>query len=135
MQFEWYEKLIVIDKCVKLVNWPEGILFINASDIGSLHDLKRLLKALTLEDYKDRCHWVTLSEEEWQQHQKAYYDANALAKPKRRKRKGRAAAQSDSDGDSSDSENKEARPRNVLRRQRKLARKMMGRWHLWERRR
>ncbi|KAF8586156.1 hypothetical protein K439DRAFT_1659817 [Ramaria rubella] len=102
---------LVVDKRVKLVNWPEGIPFVNASDIGSLHDLEHLLKALTLEDYEDRCHWVTLSEEEWQQCQKAYYDANALAEPKRRKRKGRAAVQSDSNRDSSDSKNEETQVR------------------------
>ncbi|KAF8575690.1 hypothetical protein K439DRAFT_1623384 [Ramaria rubella] len=111
MQFERYEKLRVVDKRVKLVNWSEGIPFVNALDIGSLHDLERLLKALTLEDYKDRCHWVTLSEEEWQQHQKAYYDANTLAEPKRRKCKGHTAVQSDSNRDSSDSENEETQVR------------------------
>ncbi|KAF8580521.1 hypothetical protein K439DRAFT_1619743 [Ramaria rubella] len=109
MQFERYEKLIVVDKRMKLVNWPEGIPFVNALDISSLHDLERLLKALTLEDYEDRCCWVTLSEEEWQQCQKAYYDAHASAEPKRRKRKG-CVAQSDTDRDS-DSENEEARPK------------------------
>ncbi|KAF8587421.1 hypothetical protein K439DRAFT_1614350 [Ramaria rubella] len=108
MQFDRYEKLIVVDRRVKLENWPKGIPFVNASEIGSFHDLERLLRALTLDDYEDRCRWVTLSEEEWQQCQKAYYDAHLAAKLKRRKCKGRAAAESDSNDGSSDSKNGEA---------------------------
>ncbi|KAF8573703.1 hypothetical protein K439DRAFT_1665703 [Ramaria rubella] len=107
MQFDRYEKLIVVDRRVQLVNWPEGIPFVNASEIGSFHDLERLLRALTHDDYEDRCCWVTLSQEEWQQCQEAYFDAHLSAEPKRTKRKGCAAAESESDGGSSDSKNRE----------------------------
>jgi len=77
MQYDRYEKLIVVDKGVELVNWPDNLPFVNASEIGSLHSLHLLLIALTHEDIDKCCLWVQLSEEEWALHKTAYYNAQA----------------------------------------------------------
>jgi len=47
MQYDHYEKLIVVDKGVELVNWPNNLPFANASELGSLHSLHLLLIVLT----------------------------------------------------------------------------------------
>jgi hypothetical protein len=65
MQYDRYEKLIVVDKGVELINWPDEVPFINASDIGSMHTLRKLHDALTMSNIDKQCHWVMLSEDEW----------------------------------------------------------------------
>jgi hypothetical protein len=100
MQYDRYEKLLVVEKGIQLANWPDDVPFVNASEIGSLQTLRRLLKALTLEDETERCRWVHLSEEEWEARKTAYYEAEEEAEPKKRKRKTRAR----NDTDTSDSE-------------------------------
>jgi len=50
MQYDCYERWIVVDKGVELVNWPNNIPFVNASEIGSLHSIHLILIALTHED-------------------------------------------------------------------------------------
>src|SRR5882724_6643842 len=85
MQYDRYEKLIVVDKGVELVNWPDNLPFVNASKIGSLHSLRLLLIALTHEDIDKRCRWVRLSEEEWALRKTAYYNAEAEHPPHTRK--------------------------------------------------
>ena len=86
MHYEKYEKLIVVDKGVEIVNWPMDIPFVNASGIGSFHSLMRLFTALTLQDMEKRCRWVTLSEAEWEQRKNAYIESQAQVEPKKRKR-------------------------------------------------
>src|SRR5882672_1892851 len=81
MQYDCYEKLIVVDKGVELVNWPDNLPFVNASEIGLLHSLRLLLIALTHEDINKCCQWVQLSEEEWALHKMAYYNAEAENPP------------------------------------------------------
>ena len=81
MQYDRYEKLIVVDKGVELVNWPDNLPFVNASEIGSLHSLHLLLIALTHEDIDKHCLWVQLSEEEWALRKMAYYNAEAEHPP------------------------------------------------------
>ena len=46
MPFDKYEKLIMIEKGVKIINWPQDVTFVNASNIGSFHDLHKLWDAL-----------------------------------------------------------------------------------------
>ncbi|KAF8576040.1 hypothetical protein K439DRAFT_1623142 [Ramaria rubella] len=75
MQFDRYKKLLVVEQGIELVNWPEDVPFVNASEIGSAHTLERLLTALTLDDSDKWCHWVNLSKEEWEKRKTAYYDA------------------------------------------------------------
>ena len=84
MQYDRYEKLIVIDKGVELINWPEDIPFVNASNIGSLHTLHRLIAALTHEDDEKRCRWVQLAVDELEARPKTYYNKVI---PQKRKRK------------------------------------------------
>ena len=84
MQYDRYEKLIVIDKGVELINWPEDIPFVNASNIGSLHTLHRLIAVLTHEDDEKRCRWVQLAADELEARTKTYYNK---AIPQKRKRK------------------------------------------------
>src|SRR5882672_2855928 len=81
MQYDNYEKLIVVDKGVELVNWPNNLPFVNASEIGLLHSLHLLLIALTHEDINKCCQWVQLSEEEWALCKTAYYNAEAEHPP------------------------------------------------------
>jgi len=85
MQYDHYEKLIVVDKGVELVNWPDNLPFVNASEISLLHSLRLLLIALTHEDINKRCQWVQLSEEEWALCKMAYYNAEAENPPHTRK--------------------------------------------------
>ena len=84
MQYEEYEKLIVVDRGVEIINWPDDIPFVNASDIGSLHTLSRLLMALR-QDREKQCRWVTLSAEEWEKRKDAYLETQALIEPRKRK--------------------------------------------------
>src|SRR5882672_10625821 len=81
MQFDRYEKLIVVARGVELVNWPDSIPFLNASKIGSIHSLHCLHNALTHENQDQHCRWVTLSEEDWEKHKKAHYDAEDRVVP------------------------------------------------------
>ena len=85
MQFDRYEKLIVVAKGVELVNWPATVPFVNASEISSIHTLQHLHSTLTHNNVDQRCHWVTLSEEEWNRCKTLYYDAEAI--PQKRKQK------------------------------------------------
>jgi hypothetical protein len=87
MQYDRYEKLIIIERGVDLINWPSGVPFVTASDIGSFHTLRHLLTALILDDADKRCKWVTLSQEDWDKRQAAYYQAESKAAPKTRKQK------------------------------------------------
>ena len=80
MQFDRYEKLIVVAKGVELVNWPATVPFVNASEIGSIHTLRHLHSTLTHNNVDQRCHWVTLSEEEWNRRKTLYYDARPSLK-------------------------------------------------------
>ena len=82
MQYDRYEKLIVIDKGVQLINWPDDIPFVNASNIGSLHTLHHLIAALTDDDDEKRCRWVHLAADELEARTKTYYDKDI---PRRRK--------------------------------------------------
>jgi hypothetical protein len=90
MQYDRYEKLIVVEKGIQLINWPEDVPFINASDIGSMHSLRKLHDALTHSDVEQRCRWVMLSEEEWEKRSHVFFEAMAGDPPKKRKRKVRA---------------------------------------------
>ena len=73
MQYDKYEKLIVVERGVELVNWPTDIPFVNASEITTIHTLCRLMTALTLDDSEKHCRWINLSEEEWEKRQLTYY--------------------------------------------------------------
>ena len=106
MQFDHYEKLIVVARGVKLVNWPNSVPFLNASEIGSIHSLHCLHNALT-HDNQDQCyHWVTLSEEDWEKHKKAHYDAEDGVMPCTCKRK--ACVADDDESSTSDQLDAEA---------------------------
>ncbi|KAF8494789.1 hypothetical protein JB92DRAFT_2834880 [Gautieria morchelliformis] len=111
MQYERYEKLIVLEKGVALTNWPPDVPFGGVSDIGSFHHLRRLHTALTLEDPNERCKWVTLSSEELETRRAAFKKAEANVIPKQRKRKTHVAAESDtsssSESDSNTASNEE----------------------------
>ncbi|KAF8587052.1 hypothetical protein K439DRAFT_1659287 [Ramaria rubella] len=106
MQFNRYEKSIVVEKGVALINWPEDIPFKNASEIGSLHVLRRLLAVLSHDDPDERCQWVQLSKEEWEKRKDAYYKADDEAPLRTRKRTRRPAGSEydGSEGESSDDE-------------------------------
>src|SRR5882672_5621434 len=91
MQFDRYEKLIVVARGVELVNWPDSVPFLNASEIGSIHSLHCLHNALTHDNLDERCHWVMLSAEDWEMRKKAYNDAEDEVVPCTRKRKARVA--------------------------------------------
>jgi hypothetical protein len=108
MQYDRYEKLIVVERGVELINWPDDVPFVNASDIGSWHTLRRLQTALTLDDFDTRCRWVTLSEEDWAKRKEAFFAALANAEPVKRKRKTKARAAEESNDESADEE--EERP-------------------------
>lgn len=115
MQYDRYEKLIVIEKGVELINWPEDIPFVNASNIGSLHTLPRLIAALTDDDDERRCHWVHLGAEALEAHTNAYYDKEI---PQRRKRRIDLTNDSDSESDETTENEKgtnKARPSKQLR--------------------
>jgi len=81
MQFDRYEKLIVIARGVELVNWPDSVPFLNVSEIGSIHSLHHLHNALTHDNLDEHCHQVTLSEEDWEMCKKAYNDAEDEVMP------------------------------------------------------
>ncbi|KAF8574811.1 hypothetical protein K439DRAFT_1624061 [Ramaria rubella] len=106
MQYDCYEKFIVIEKGVKLINWPADIPFVNASAISLVHSLRHLFKALTLDDEELQCHWVHLSEEEMDKRREAYYEAEDAKSPRKWKRKVREE-QSDSDSSGSEAPNAE----------------------------
>jgi hypothetical protein len=89
MHFDRYDKLIVAERGVELINWPAGVPFVNASEIGSLHTLRVLRAALTLNN-DQRCRWEVLSEEEWEKRKAAQQVAEAEAAPPKRKRKATA---------------------------------------------
>ncbi|KAF8586500.1 hypothetical protein K439DRAFT_1659604 [Ramaria rubella] len=109
MQYDRYEKLIMAEKGVELINWPDDIPFVNASEIGSMITLRRLLTALTLDNVENQCRWVKLSEEEWDKRREAYYEVEATKGPRKRKRK-QVEVEEDSDSSSSSSSNAEANP-------------------------
>jgi hypothetical protein len=112
MQYDRYEKLIVVDKGVELINWPDEVPFINASDVGSMHTLRKLHDALTISNMDKRCRWVMLSEDEWAKRTDAFHEATADLPPKKRKRK---VQEPESDSDSSENGN-EAAPLKKVRR-------------------
>ena len=87
MQFNHYEKLIIVSRWVKLVNWPDPILSFNVSEISSIHSLHCLSNALTHDNQDQCCRWVTLSEEDWEKNKKAYYDAEDRVMPRTCKQK------------------------------------------------
>ena len=87
MQYDRYEKLIVVDKGVELINWPETVPFVTASSIGSLQTLHQLLDALTHPEEEKRCRWVNLSQEAWAARKEAWKAAMLQAEPRKRKRK------------------------------------------------
>ncbi|KAF8495820.1 hypothetical protein JB92DRAFT_3126361 [Gautieria morchelliformis] len=97
MHYERYEKIMVVDKGVELINWPDGVRFGSVSDIGSFRDLRRLQTALTLEDPEQRCRWVTLSKDNWDARRAAFEKAEAKATPKHRKRQAYRTAESGAD--------------------------------------
>ncbi|KAF8509745.1 hypothetical protein JB92DRAFT_3144615 [Gautieria morchelliformis] len=99
MQFERYEKIIVVGRGVEIINWPDGVPFVTSSEIGSLHDLHRLQTALTLDDADKRCRWATSSETDWENRKAAYYEAADKAPPKKRKRQVRAESEEDLSSD------------------------------------
>jgi len=86
MHFERYEKLIVVEKGVEFVHWPDSVPFVNSSHISSIQLLRRLHAALTQDAVEQRCRWVVLSEESWEKRKVAYYDAEAEVVPHKRKR-------------------------------------------------
>ncbi|KAF8584765.1 hypothetical protein K439DRAFT_1616489 [Ramaria rubella] len=112
--------MMQFDRTCELAN---DVPFINASEIGSAHTLKRLLTALTHDDVEKWCHWVNLSTEEWEKRKIAYYDAQALLAPKMRKRKACTSWESESEARSSESENSDAE---VEERPKKKSRKAKG---------
>jgi len=77
MHFEWYEKLIVVEKYVELVHWLDSVPFINSSHISSIHLLHHLHAALMQDAFEQHCHYVMLSEESWEREKMACYDAKA----------------------------------------------------------
>jgi hypothetical protein len=99
MQYDRYEKLIVVEMGVELTNWPGDVPFRTVSDIGAFHHLRRLRDALTLADPEERCKWVNLPEEDWNSRKAAYQKKEADTLPKKRKRK-KAPAVVDSDSQS-----------------------------------
>ncbi|KAF8583373.1 hypothetical protein K439DRAFT_70058 [Ramaria rubella] len=101
MQFDLYEKLIVVEKGIELINCPDDVPFINTSAISSMPILWQLHSALTLDDVDAHCHWVTLTEEEWKIRRTAYHEAHAQDQPMKRKRK--VPADEDSESSSSSS--------------------------------
>jgi hypothetical protein len=110
MQYDKYEKLIVVERGVELVNWPDDIPFVNASDMTTLHCLRRLLTALTLDDVTKHCRWVCLSSEEWERRQTEYYDHEVA--PKKHKQRYKAQNDNNSSGSDEDEDesHEEARP-------------------------
>ncbi|KAF8514272.1 hypothetical protein JB92DRAFT_2830040 [Gautieria morchelliformis] len=111
MQYERYEKLIVLEKGVALTKWLHDVPFSGVSDIGSFHHLHRLHTTLTLEDPNEQCKWVTLSGEELETRRAAFEKAEAEVIPKQRKHKTHVATESDTslslESDSNTASNKE----------------------------
>lgn len=70
MQYEKYDKLIIVGRGVKLINWPEDIAFTNLSEISSFPALQKLHTALAADNFEKRCRWVKLGEEEWAEYKK-----------------------------------------------------------------
>ncbi|KAF8527361.1 hypothetical protein JB92DRAFT_3107689 [Gautieria morchelliformis] len=97
MHSERYEKIMVVDKGVELINWPDGVRFGSVSDIGSFRNLHHLQMALTLEDPEQRCRWVTLSKDNWDARHTTFEKAEAEATPKHRKCQAYGTAESDAD--------------------------------------
>ena len=110
MQYERYEKSIVAEKGVELINWPEGIPFVNPSEIGSLHSLRAVFAALTHKDLGKRCRWVSLSEEEWERRRDIQRDAELATAPQKRKRKSSEVIEESDDGED-ETNVEEARPK------------------------
>ncbi|KAF8495024.1 hypothetical protein JB92DRAFT_2834855 [Gautieria morchelliformis] len=111
MHFNCYEKMIVVQHGVKLKNWPPDVPFVNASEIGSLHAPRRLFAALTSDDDEQRCQWVNLSQENWDQ-QKATWEAGELkAVPCKCKRKATVAEQDSASDEAESDEEEEAPPK------------------------
>ncbi|KAF8587115.1 hypothetical protein K439DRAFT_1614547 [Ramaria rubella] len=109
MQYDRYEKLIVAEKGVELINWPDDIPFVNASEIGSMITLWHLFTALTLDNVENQCCWVNLSEEEWDKRHEVYYEVKAMKGPWKQKWK-QVEVEEGSDLSSSSSSNAEANP-------------------------
>ena len=78
----------MVKRGVEFVNWHTNVLFIHASDIGSFHQLHHLFATLTLEDLNVCCCWVTLSEDDWDNHCVAYYKCETQALPHKHNCKG-----------------------------------------------
>jgi len=78
----------MVERGVELMNWPTDVPFINASDIGSFHQLCHLFATLTLKDFNVCCHWVTLSKDDWDNCHAAYYECEAQAQPHKCNHKG-----------------------------------------------
>ncbi|KAF8580819.1 hypothetical protein K439DRAFT_1619491 [Ramaria rubella] len=106
MQYDCYEKLIVAEKGIELINWPDEIPFVNASEIGSMITLRCLFTALTLDNVENQCRWVKLSEEEWDKRREAYYEVKATKSPRKWKRK-QVEVEEGSDSSSSSSSDAE----------------------------
>ncbi|KAF8588770.1 hypothetical protein K439DRAFT_1533580 [Ramaria rubella] len=110
MQYYRYEKLIVAEKGVELINWPDEIPFINALEIGSMITPWRLFTALTLDNVENQCHWVKLSEEDWDKRCEASYEVEATKGPRKRKRKQVEVEEGSDSSSSSDAEGSNPAP-------------------------
>ncbi|KAF8586197.1 hypothetical protein K439DRAFT_1615337 [Ramaria rubella] len=110
MQYDCYKKLIMAEKGVELINWPDEIPFVNASEIGSMITLWRLFTALTLDNVENQCRWVKLSEEEWDKRREAYYEVEAAKGPRKRKRKQVEVEEGSDSSSSSSSDAKGSNP-------------------------
>ena len=114
MQYDRYEKLIVVERGVELIYWLKDIPFVTCSNIGSIHTLDHLLAALHDNDNDKRCHWVRLSEETWEARKATWYAGMAKAIPSKRKQKTipvESDSASDSDGTGNDDSEEAKRQR------------------------
>ena len=107
MHYDKYEKILVVERGVELINWPDDIPFVNASKITTIHTLQRLMTALTLEDIERRCHWVKLSEEEWKKRKEVYFENETTSKKHQHKTK---KVSDDSDDEEGKSDEEQRRP-------------------------
>ena len=62
-----------------MINWPNVVPFVNASEIRSLHTFHLLHTTLTLDDISQHCHWVSISKEEWEKRKNTYHTTEAAA--------------------------------------------------------
>ncbi|KAF8344691.1 hypothetical protein F5887DRAFT_850888, partial [Amanita rubescens] len=64
MNYQNYDKSIVLKYKVKLDGWPVNIKFANPSDISTVDEIRSLRQALQT----GNCHWVRLSEAQYTEH-------------------------------------------------------------------